>query len=286
MPELTAVQFMTENLQLWCAEGMVQNIDIRRPAKGGRYRLEKIPVPFSPNRIYRRGKHTVLATDQGALIVSYHLSGKIFRVRKEETSSTFRVRFDLGSHHLIFSDRIGLGELNWLLADGDVELRTQQWFQAKGLGDEPWPSQRSGAWWRQRCESRSPIHTTLIDQRRVAGIGNILALEGLFRAGVHPATKANSLNTEEWSRLAAGIHIAIDESHRQHQQSRAHQLQANSVDYRGELDFVSEGHIRAEGYIIYGRASEPCPRCEALIQRGKQRGRPIYWCEHCQPCKG
>ena len=114
MPELTAVQFMTENLQLWCAETPIMSITVLRPAKGGRYALHGIPTPFIPSSIYRRGKHTVLANEEGALIVSYNLSGKIFRVPKEESAPAFRIRFDLGSHHLIFSDRIGLGRLTWL----------------------------------------------------------------------------------------------------------------------------------------------------------------------------
>ena len=185
------------------------------------------------------------------------MSGKIFRVPKEERAPAFRIRFDLGSHHLIFSDRIGLGRLTWLPAQGDTAHSTLQWFQAKRLGDEPWPAHRSGSWWKQRCDSRSPIHTVLIDQRRVAGIGNILALEGLFRAGIHPATKANLLSLEEWNQLAAGIHHSIALSHRQHQRARANQLHHNPEGYRGELDFVSEGHIRAEGYVIYGRKNEP-----------------------------
>ena len=286
MPELTAVQFMTENLRLWCAESPVQSIVVLRPAKGGRYQLQGAPAPFRPTTIYRRGKHTVLANEAGALIVSYNLSGKIFRVQKQETAPSFRIRFDQGSHHLIFSDRIGLGQLTWLPAQGDTAQSTQQWFQAKQLGDEPWPARRSGSWWKQRCDSRSPVHSTLIDQRRVAGIGNILALEGLFRAGIHPATKAHLLSSEEWNQLAAAIHQVIDESHRQHRQARSNQLALNPEDYRGELDFVSEGHIRAKGYVIYGRKNEPCPQCDALIQKGKQRGRPIYWCQQCQPCKG
>ena len=286
MPELTAVQFMTENLQLWCAETPIMSITVLRPAKGGRYALHGIPTPFIPSSIYRRGKHTVLANEEGALIVSYNLSGKIFRVPKEERAPAFRIRFDLGSHHLIFSDRIGLGRLTGLPAQGDTAHSTLQWFQAKRLGDEPWPAHRSGSWWKQRCDSRSPIHTVLIDQRRVAGIGNILALEGLFRAGIHPATKANLLSLEEWNQLAAGIHHAIALSHRQHQRARANQLHHNPEGYRGELDFVSEGHIRAEGYVIYGRKNEPCPKCGALLLQGKQSGRPMYWCQQCQPSKG
>ena len=99
----------------------------------------------------------MLANEEGALIVSYHLSEDLSG-SKEESAPAFRIRFDLGSHHLIFSDRIGLR-----ITNPPKEMQHKELCSGfkSATGDKPC-QHRSGSWWKQRCDSRSPIHTSLL----------------------------------------------------------------------------------------------------------------------------
>ena len=111
----------------------------------------------------------------------------------------------------------------------------------------------------------------LMDQSRIAGLGNIHAAEALYRAGLHPARKPTSLTRPEWHKLARGI-----------QQTIAYALSNEAGE---ELEYIEEpGAINP--FLIYGRAGERCTRCQARIRSFIQQGRTTHYCPQCQPRKG
>lgn len=120
--------------------------------------------------------------------------------------------------------------------------------------------------------SRAPIRSLLIDQRRIAGIGNIYANEALFAARIHPAQRAASLAPGEVRRL----HRAI------------RRILARAVEARGTTirDYRDPG-AAAGGFAprlrVYGREGSPCPRCRCTIQRLVLAGRSAFLCPRCQP---
>ncbi len=119
--------------------------------------------------------------------------------------------------------------------------------------------------------SRTPIRNWLLDQRRVAGVGNIYASEALFRAEIHPERAANSLEEPETGRLRESIRAVLAEAIR----ARGTTLR-DYRDGRGEIgDFA--GLLR-----VYGRENEPCVRCGTSIERGVLGNRSHFHCPTCQ----
>lgn len=114
---------------------------------------------------------------------------------------------------------------------------------------------------------RTPIKVALLDQARVAGLGNIYAAEVLFRAGISPKTPAGALGLEAWSRLAALIPAILQEY--------LDKERAEEVVYQGEAGAVNP-------FQVYGREGAPCGRCGQRILRFVQAGRSTFCCPGCQ----
>lgn len=123
--------------------------------------------------------------------------------------------------------------------------------------------------------SRAPIRSLLLDQRRIAGIGNIYANEALFAAGIHPARPAASLAPNEVRRLHGAIRRIL---------ARAIEARGSTIrDYR-DADGSAGGF--APRLRVYGREGSACPRCAGTIERLMLAGRSAFLCPRCQPGNG
>ena len=124
---------------------------------------------------------------------------------------------------------------------------------------------------------RGEIKRLLLDQRFVAGIGNIYVSESLWRAGIHPARAAGSLSAEECRRLYAAIVAVLGES-----------IAAGGTSLEDRQYVYPNGELG--GYrlhlSVYDRAAEACPRCGYAIERLVQGQRSSYYCPICQPLSG
>jgi formamidopyrimidine-DNA glycosylase len=162
--------------------------------------------------------------------------------------------------------RFGTGEL--LLGSEAMEE-----FFAVRLGLEPL-DERFTAEHLQRLARgrRAPIKTFLLDQRRVAGVGNIYADEALHRAGVHPLRPAGRLTRPQYERLREAMIDAL--------RAGIDARGATIDDYR-DVDGVS-GSFQDQ-FLVHRRAGEPCARCGAEIVKMVVGGRGTYVCETCQP---
>jgi formamidopyrimidine-DNA glycosylase len=162
--------------------------------------------------------------------------------------------------------RFGTGEL---LLGGEA----RDGFFAARLGLEPLDERFTAEHLRRLARGRSaPIKAFLLDQRRVAGVGNIYADEALFRAGVHPMRAAGALTPKQY----AGLRESVIEALRAGIDARG----ATIDDFR-DIDGVS-GSFQHE-FLVHRRAGEPCPRCGREISKMVVGGRGTYVCESCQP---
>ena len=118
---------------------------------------------------------------------------------------------------------------------------------------------------------RAPVKAVLMDQRRLAGLGNIYADEALFLAGVRPTRPGGSLTADEVERL----HGAIGEVLREAMGHRGSSF-SDYVDGEGK-EGMHQLHVKA-----YRRTGEPCHVCGAAIERVKVGGRSSHFCPHCQ----
>ena len=130
----------------------------------------------------------------------------------------------------------------------------------------------SHAWLNEALKQKSgPIKSVLLDQRTIAGLGNIYVCEALFRAGISPRRKANSVPGERAARLTVAINDVIRE---------AIAAGGSSIsDFKaatGELGYFQHT------FAVYDREGEPCRTCGAPIRRIVQSGRSSFYCGACQ----
>jgi formamidopyrimidine-DNA glycosylase len=117
---------------------------------------------------------------------------------------------------------------------------------------------------------RAPVKAFLLDQRRIAGIGNIYACEALFRAGIHPATPAGRARRRA-AALLDGVRAALEQG-----------IANRGTTLRDYVDADGNWGDNAESLLVYGREGLPCPRCAAPIRRRVDSARSTFFCARCQ----
>ncbi len=137
----------------------------------------------------------------------------------------------------------------------------------EGLGPDPLVDGLDGpALLTALAGSRAPLKVALMDQARVAGLGNIQAVEALHEARLHPDRPAGSLSSVEADTLAAAISVVL--------------ARTLSNLGAGEVTYLSDG---AENpFAVYGRGGEPCRTCGTAIAQHRHAGRVTTWCPSCQ----
>ena len=143
------------------------------------------------------------------------------------------------------------------------------------LGPEPFVRAFSGAHLYRRSRGRTtPVRQFIIDQRVVAGIGNIYANEALFAARLHPARPVGTLSRSRCVLLAEAIRGVL---------RTAIEQGATILDAAEGSEYT--GHFRLE-LLVYGRAGEPCRKCGTPIELARISQRSSYFCRKCQPWSG
>ena len=118
--------------------------------------------------------------------------------------------------------------------------------------------------------SRAPIKAFLLDQRRVAGLGNIYVSEALFRAGVHPTTPARRARGRAEA-LVAGIRAALEQG-----------IANRGTTLRDYVDADGEAGSNLAALLVYGREGEPCRTCATAVKRRVDANRSTFFCPKCQ----
>lgn len=219
--------------------------------------------------IARRAKNIVFRFEGGPiLVVNLGMTGRLV-VSTAPRASELRhvaVRFDLdGGDALLYDDVRRFGRFDL--------YSPEQWKEREAeFGVEP----LSDAFTAERLHeltsrSRSPIRNWLLDQRRVAGIGNIYANEALFRARVHPARPANTLTKQEAARLRDALRDVLREA-----------IEVRGTTLRDYRDASGEAGGFEPLLKIYGREGEPCPVCGTPIERLVLGNRSAFFCPRCQ----
>jgi formamidopyrimidine-DNA glycosylase len=222
----------------------------------------------------RRGKYLVWnLEDEVHLVQHLRMTGAVLFDPDPDRSDIgqphTRVRIDLGQGHrlaIVDPRRFGTGEL--LIGHEALEV-----FFAARLGLEPLDESFTAEHLRAQARGRTaPVKAFLLDQRRIAGVGNIYADEALFRAGIHPLRPAGGLSRKQYGRLKETTIAA---------------LQAG-IDARGATidDFRHVDGVRGSfqnQFLVHRREGEPCGTCGTTIVKMVVAGRGTYVCETCQP---
>jgi len=269
MPELPEVEIARENLERWLVGRRIaraQVTDARMRGGQSRRRVEGALEGASVRAVSRRGKFLLfdLGSKRAAVVAHLGMTGKFLLQSQVEPLPRFaRASIDLGrGGRVVYCDARRLGQFRLLDA---VEER-----RIEALGVEPLGSDFTPAKLLELTRpSAKPIKIFLMDQRRIAGVGNIQAAEALYLARIHPGRKARSLDATEVARLVRSIRRTLaGEIERSRSENPAYLHEGSGNDFR-----------------VYGRSGEPCTRCRNPIARFVQGGRSSYYCPHCQPKK-
>jgi len=220
--------------------------------------------------VERRGKYLLWRLESGrTLVVHLRMTGSLRHapdgVLPADTHRRATLRLDTGAE-VGYRDVRRFG--TWELLDAD-HLRP---YLAARLGPEPLaPSFTAARLERVLAGRRAPVKAVLLDQRLVAGIGNIYADEALWRARIHPRRPGGELDGNEVARLHRAIRAAL---------RRGVELQGSTLSTYVTPD-GERGGMQHE-FHVYGRLGEPCDRCGRPIERIVVAGRGTWLCPRCQ----
>ncbi|GBD22502.1 Formamidopyrimidine-DNA glycosylase [bacterium HR29] len=221
-------------------------------------------------RIDRRGKYLLFRLDDGRTWATHlRMTGRLVWRRSDAPPEPYErawVRFESG-HDLRWCDLRKFGR--WRLISCDDEVLGQ-------LGPEPLdPSFSAEALASMLRGRRAPVKAVLLDQRRIAGLGNIYADEALFAAGIRPDTPAGSLEAAAVRRLHEAITDVIRRG-----------IERRGASFRDYVDANGEEGAQQMYVQVFRRTGKPCYRCGTPISRIVVGGRSTHFCPHCQPQAG
>ena len=267
MPELPEVETIVRGLARTVTGRRIAEVRVETP----RSVVNDLPGDFTEllrgeaiAEVRRRAKFIVFSLASGrTLTVHLRMTGRLIveGAPAEDPYARVRLRFRDGGW-LRFSDMRKFGRMR-LIADG-------QW--AAGLGDEPLePSFTPRRLANLLAGRRGAIKSLLLDQRVVAGVGNIYACEALFQAGIHPARRAGGLSGVRVERLHSALIRVLEEAIAKRGTSVEHYVDAEGL----------EGGFQ-NNLAVYGREGLSCLRCHVPIKRVTIGQRSTFYCPRCQ----
>ncbi len=275
MPELPEVETVARGLQASLVGRTIVGVEVR----WARSVISPDPAIFARRLtgqavtgVGRRGKWlTIALSDGGTLLVHLRMTGRLVLgsgACLDDRHLRLLLFLDDGQR-LRFSDTRKFGRV-WLLDDPADVLGE--------LGPEPLADDFTAARLREMlARRRGRIKPLLLNQRFLAGLGNIYTDETLWRAGIHPLRRADSLSPAEVRRLHRAIRSVL-----------------RAAIASGGTTLPDAAYQRANGrpggfasrLAVYGRAGQACPRCGMAIERIKVSQRGTHFCPHCQPSTG
>lgn len=272
MPELPEVETVRRILERHASGARVHTVDgasiqMRRPLDLDTLRLRLVGRQLAGFR--RRGKYLLADLSDGHhLLLHLGMSGRLML----QPASTERLRHTHlilglnGAVELRLVDPRRFGFAVWLAADDEARDPS-----LAALGVEPLATDLDVVLPAVLRGRTAPLKALLLDQRLVAGIGNIYANEALWRAGIHPRRSPRRTSHERLVRLATAVRAVLTEA-----------VEQGGTTIR---DFATpEGDF---GYFavrlaVYGKGGQPCPRCGSLLREAPIANRSTVWCPACQ----
>lgn len=284
MPELPEVETMRRGLEESLRGARVTSVRLHHRdilLDGGS--PDRFAAGLSGRRIdaiRRRGKNLLFRLsngDRAVLQTQVRMTGR-FAVAEAGDPDGRRLRREIGYTHV--AAEFALADGRTLLYDdvrrlGGFRLQSaDEWARREArLGSEPLADgYRAADLAADLGDGRAPVKNALLDQRRIAGVGNIYASEALFRARVDPRRPCGELTGEEHGRLHRALRAVLREA-----------LAAEGTSLRDFKAVNGRSGEFQERLRVYGREGIPCGRCGTPILRIVQAGRSTFFCPSCQP---
>jgi formamidopyrimidine-DNA glycosylase len=273
VPELPEVESVRAQLAPLLTGRRFDRVEISDPRLVRPHDSAEVAAELEGERVEsvdRRGKYLIVRFESGrALLIHLRMTGSLRHggpgSAAEDRHRRAVVRLDNGSD-VSYRDVRRFG--TWLLLEpGELEP-----YLAARIGDEPLDALFTAARLGERLAGRrAPLKAALLDQRTLAGMGNIYVDEALWRARLHPLRAAGSLDRNELRRLHRAVGRALE--------AGIARQGSTLRDYR--LPDGAAGGMQ-EALQVYRRAGEPCPRCGTPIEKTRVSGRGTWYCPGCQ----
>ncbi|KAB7644067.1 bifunctional DNA-formamidopyrimidine glycosylase/DNA-(apurinic or apyrimidinic site) lyase [Polymorphobacter fuscus] len=270
MPELPEVETVMRGLApVWMGQRFARitlnRADLRRPFPDG---LGQRLTGAVVTGCRRRAKYGLVDTDRGdTMIVHLGMSGRM-RVDPEAIGKHDHVVFETGNgRQVAFNDARRFGSID-LVETSAVAAHPL----LAGLGPEPLGPDFGAAMLAAAFRGRmAPAKALLLDQRIVAGLGNIYVCEALFRAGIHPGRAGGQVAARRISLLVDSVRAVLLEA-----------IAAGGSSLRDHAAPDGTLGYFQKGFQVYGQEGKPCPVCARPVQRIVQSGRSSFFCARCQ----
>ncbi|MCX7307458.1 MAG: bifunctional DNA-formamidopyrimidine glycosylase/DNA-(apurinic or apyrimidinic site) lyase [Afipia sp.] len=292
MPELPEVETVRRGLQPVMEGVRIMRVEARR--RDLRFPFQKDFVARLEGRVVtglgRRAKYLMADLESGdVLIMHLGMSGS-FRVGKGEGDVTpgafHHARSEDRAHdHVVFHMASGAvvsfndpRRFGYMKIVARSELDSESLL--RGLGPEPLGNEFNAAMLARACAGKkTSLKAALLDQRVVAGLGNIYVCEALFRAHLSPKRQASTIATkaglpnDRAERLVDAIHSVLNAA-----------IKAGGSSLRDHRQTDGELGYFQHSFQVYDREGEKCktPRCGGTVKRFTQNGRSTFWCPKCQ----
>ncbi|WP_066793366.1 bifunctional DNA-formamidopyrimidine glycosylase/DNA-(apurinic or apyrimidinic site) lyase [Sphingomonas soli] len=268
MPELPEVETTVRGLEPVLKGARIEGVtlhraDLRRPFPEG---LGQRLIGAIVTGMGRRAKYGLIETNRGdTLIFHLGMSGR-WRIDPAEIGKHDHFVIETANHRLALNDPRRFGSLDLVQTDA-----LAAWPAFKALGPEPLGPDFSAKHLAAAFKDRiAPVKALLLDQRVVAGLGNIYVCEALFIAGIAPTRAAGTITRPQLERLVTAIREVLEAA-----------IRAGGSTLRDYARPDGELGYFAKEWRVYGREGEPC-RCGGLVERRVDSGRSTFWCPKCQ----
>ena len=270
MPELPEVETVMRGLApVWQGQRFTQVVahrpDLRRPLPQD---LGQRLTGAVVTGLSRRAKYGLVETDRGdTLIIHLGMSGRM-RVDPESRARHDHVVFATANGRVVaFNDARRFGSLDLVPTESAAAHPL-----LAGIGPEPLgPDFGVALLARAFADRLAPAKALLLDQRLIAGLGNIYVCEALFRAGIHPETPGGQVPTARLKRLAAAIPVVLEDA-----------IAAGGSTLRDHAAPDGTLGYFQKDFAVYGREGQGCGTCGTVIARIVQSGRSSFFCPRCQ----
>ncbi|MGF3182918.1 DNA-formamidopyrimidine glycosylase [Facklamia sp. P12934] len=279
MPELPEVNAVMIGLNQLVQGKTIKKVNVYWPRIVGAENAEEVKL-FANQlidqqiiEVKRRGKYLIFILSDKVMISHLRMEGKYQYTPQDQLTSYQK---DKHTHvEFMFTDRTLLNYHD-VRKFGRIEViaknELENYFLAKDLGPEPTENEFDlASFQKDLSKINRMIKPVLLDQKTVAGLGNIYVDESLFRAGIHPASLARSVPLSNMQDLHQSIIEVIDE---------AVKAGGSSVrTYRNSLGQAGEFQQQLQ---VYGRKGQPCFRCGTTVEKTQLAQRGTHYCPRCQ----
>jgi formamidopyrimidine-DNA glycosylase len=278
MPELPEVEVMRRDLEREVVGKKIKSVEVTGARSVRRHKNKKEFTDVLAGRkimaVQRRGKYLVMKLDgTDALVVHLGMSGQLLRAKtaREKAPKHTHVVITFTQGGLLrFVDPRTFGEM-FVTQYDEID---QQVDELAHLGLDPLETALSwDLFGRMLAEKKTKLKPLLMDQKFIAGIGNVYSDEILFEAGLKWERQSDSLSQQEVRRLYRAISETLQ---------GAVKYRGSSLADEGYVDLFGKPGEYQDHHQVYGREGQSCTRCRRPIMRARYSNRSTFYCDACQ----